>query len=310
MEIQQLRCFVTVADSGSFSKAAQMLHLSQPSLSQAVGRLEAEFNAQLFHRGSRGVTLTHDGEALIASARRVLKSVEDTQASVDALHGLTSGTLSVMSFGAFSTAAAAVLSEFCRQYPAVTLRVRQPGRAEDVLAMVVAGSVDIGFVQLREAPPNLAVYPLGVDRSVALMSADSVAGRDHGPITIPALARLPLIAHEPGSAARFNLENMFRASDLTFQIAAECDHHETSIELARGGVGVYLTTEGGLPGGALEGLTVRRLDPARKWPMAVVHREGTLSTAAAAFRELVRDHYRDGEADARALYQTFRPKPN
>ncbi len=98
MELQQLRCFVAVADHGSFTRAAQALTLSQPTLSQSVSKLETEFGTELFQRTSRGAALTSAGEILLESVRKVLESVDHTQAAVDAIHGLTTGTLTVVTF--------------------------------------------------------------------------------------------------------------------------------------------------------------------------------------------------------------------
>ena len=144
MELQQLRCFVTVADHGSFTRAAQVLVLSQPTLSLSVSKLEAEFGTELFQRTSRGVVLTSAGESLLGPARKVLESVDYTQAAVDAIHGLTTGTLTVICFKAFTTQAAAAMSVFAAKFPTVTLRVLAPQNDDGVFAAVSSGEAESG----------------------------------------------------------------------------------------------------------------------------------------------------------------------
>ena len=85
MEIHQLRYFVAVAEEGSFSHAAEREHVSQPSLSQQIQKLEAELNQQLFDRLPRSVVLTEAGRSFLEHARQILSGIADARRSVAAL---------------------------------------------------------------------------------------------------------------------------------------------------------------------------------------------------------------------------------
>lgn len=292
MELQQLRCFVTVADHGSFTRAAQALALSQPTLSLSVSKLEAEFGTELFQRTSRGVVLTSAGETLLGPARKVLESVDHTQAAVDAIHGLTTGTLTVICFKAFTTQAAAAMSVFAAKYPTVTLRILAPQSDDGVFAAVGSGEADIGFARDTELmSKSLQLHPIAIEESVALVPKDSVAGSTTDPVTLDELAAVRLIVGPRGSLVRTAVDKLFADKGIPYEVAAECEHHETSIELVRGGVGAYLSTRGGLPANIDDMVTVRRLAPRREWPIGVVHRREHLTPSAAAFTSVALEYF-------------------
>lgn len=292
MELQQLRCFVAVADHGSFTRAAQALVLSQPTLSQSVSKLEAEFGTELFQRTSRGAALTSAGETLLESVRKVLESVDRTQAVVDAIHGLTTGALTVVAYKAFTTQAAAVLSVFVEQYPMVTLRVLAPENDEGIFDSVSSGRADIGFARDIALPgTDLTLHRIAIEESVALIPKDSVLGATTEPVTIAELTKLPMIVGRQGSPVRAAVEKIFADHGQLLKVAAECEHHEMSIQLVRGGVGAYLSTRGGLPPNIDDMVTVRRLEPHREWPMGIIHRIENLTPAAAAFTSVALEYF-------------------
>src|ERR1700750_2293504 len=95
MEIHQLRYFVAVAEEGSFSHAAEREHVSQPSLSQQILKLEAELNQQLFDRLPRSVVLTEAGRCLLEYARKILTGIADARHCVAALEDEVAGRLAI-----------------------------------------------------------------------------------------------------------------------------------------------------------------------------------------------------------------------
>ena len=91
MNLDQLQSFVTVAETANFTRAAELLHLAQPSLSRQIALLEQEFAADLFHRARGGSTLTSAGESLLPLARRMLADAETVRREMDELAGLRRG---------------------------------------------------------------------------------------------------------------------------------------------------------------------------------------------------------------------------
>jgi DNA-binding MarR family transcriptional regulator len=126
MEMHQLRYFVAVAEEGSFSRAAEGMHVAQPSLSQQMQKLEAEVRHSLFDRLSRRVTPTEAGRQLLPYARRILSGRLDAQRCVDELASEPSGTVAL---GIIPTIAPyvlwAILQEARAQIPQVRLTLRK-----------------------------------------------------------------------------------------------------------------------------------------------------------------------------------------
>src|SRR5215471_7246173 len=102
MEVRQLAFVLAVADEGTFTRAADALGISQPSLSQGIRALEAELGVELFDRRARPVRLTAAGEALIEPARRAVRDLATARAAVDAVRGLEGGHLDLVSLPTLS----------------------------------------------------------------------------------------------------------------------------------------------------------------------------------------------------------------
>ena len=95
MELRQLRAFVHVTHAGTFTRAAEELHLAQSAVSQAVGQLEAELGFELLRRTSRGVELTEAGEVVFERAREIVASADAIRSDLAALRGLLEGTVAL-----------------------------------------------------------------------------------------------------------------------------------------------------------------------------------------------------------------------
>jgi LysR family hydrogen peroxide-inducible transcriptional activator len=169
MEIHQLRYFVAVAEEGSFSHAAEREHVSQPSLSQQIQKLEAELNQQLFDRLPRAVVLTEAGRCLLPYARQVLTAIADAGRSVAALEDEVAGRLSV---GAIPSIALYVLPRlivsFQRSYPKVTFELFED--TTDKLAQrLEGGSLDVVLASSGDETPTLAQHSLGKEPLLMLL---------------------------------------------------------------------------------------------------------------------------------------------
>ena len=148
MELHQLRYLVAVARAGSFSRAAANCHVSQPSLSQQIAKLERRVEQRLFDRLGRRVVLTDAGRLLADRAAQILASVDDVERQLRAGDALASGRLTI---GAIPTVAPyllpPVLGRFARQFPGVELTV-QEDVTQNLLAAVLAGDVDLALLAL------------------------------------------------------------------------------------------------------------------------------------------------------------------
>ena len=126
MELRHLRYFLAVADHLSFTRAADQLRVTQPTLSHQVRQLEKEINSVLFERAGRRVHLTQSGEIFRDYAQKALKEINSATAAISELEGLRHGALTVGVFESFSTSLLPpLLAEFCDSYPGVHVTMRQ-----------------------------------------------------------------------------------------------------------------------------------------------------------------------------------------
>lgn len=169
MEIHQLRYFVAVAEEGSFSHAAEREHVSQPSLSQQIHKLEAELNQQLFDRLPRSVVLTEAGRCLLDYARHILNGIADARQCVAALQEEVAGRLSV---GAIPSIALYVLprliGRFQQRYAKVTFEVFED--TTDKLAQRLEdGTLDVALASSGDEPASLERHSLGQEALLILL---------------------------------------------------------------------------------------------------------------------------------------------
>ncbi|HSV78704.1 MAG TPA: LysR substrate-binding domain-containing protein [Ramlibacter sp.] len=172
MELRQIRYFVVTAEEGNISRAAERLHLSQPSLSQQLRELEAEFGFELLERVPRGVRLLPAGESFLAGARRVLAELEEAQRRTRAAHRGEAGRLRV-GFNIGSGRQRLVgeaLQRFRESWPSVSLDLVEINSSEQPAAFR-AGAIDVGFLYRQGEPEEFLDYrTLREDRCVLAVS--------------------------------------------------------------------------------------------------------------------------------------------
>jgi len=148
MELQQLRYFIAVADTGKFTAAARDLHVAQPSISKQLRKLEDELGAALLERRRTGVVLTDAGAILLPWAKRMLADLDGARSEVAGLATLEGGRLSVGATPSLSTVLLPrVLAAFHAEHPGITLSVVEAG-SRDLVDRLAAGDLDLALVIL------------------------------------------------------------------------------------------------------------------------------------------------------------------
>jgi len=171
MELQQLRYFCAIADTGSFSRAAQQTHVSQPSLSQQIRKLEDELGARLFDRLGRTVRLTELGQAFLPGARAVLRDLEAARTEVVEHKSAIAGAVSV---GVIPTIAPyflpPVLASFSRKYPQLRVTVMEE-ITPLLLERLRGGHLDLAIVALplQIRGHEFDAFPLQDERLYAVL---------------------------------------------------------------------------------------------------------------------------------------------
>ena len=253
MNLQQLRYVLAAFEHGSFSAAADGLHIAQPSLSEQVRRLEAELGVALFVRVGRGLMPTEAGRALRPHAEAALAAVEAARASVGAVRELRAGTAS---FGTFGTArtylGSDLVEDFRTEHPDVRVRIVGQNSSETVTA-IRGGELEAGLVVLPIDDQGLQIRPAMRDE-VLYVSVDPA--RVRRAMTIRRLASAPLILSEASwgteDPTRRQLRELAQRAGVTIEPQIDVEDVEVALELAARGLGDTIAPRGML----------RRLAPA------------------------------------------------
>ena|SRR6266568_393442 len=201
MERRQLEYFLAVVERSGFTSAAHALHVTQPSLSHGIACLEREVGAPLFHRLSRGATLTAAGEALVGPARQVLRDFGTAHAAVQHVAGLTAGHLDIVSLTTLAVHPLALLAGAMQQrHPRVDLRISGPPHNKAIPDMVRAGVHEIGLTDSARNLEGLESLRLRSDEMLLVLAGDGPDLPD--PFPLASLAGLPLVAAPVGSSTR------------------------------------------------------------------------------------------------------------
>jgi DNA-binding transcriptional LysR family regulator len=236
--LQQLQYFLAAVAYGSFSAAAESLHLAQPSLSEQIRRLEAELGAPLFARGGRGLELTEAGTRLRPHAERTVAAAEEAAASVREVSRLTGGTAT---FGTFGNAPYQLLSDlvqdFRTRHPQV--RVRLMGLNSSTVADAVRdGRIEAGLIILPVDDKGLEVRP-AVRDEIMLWSRDPERLRE--PMTIKRLMERPLILSDArfgwNDPTRRQLMDRAQQEGVALEPDIEVEYVEAALELTARGLG-------------------------------------------------------------------------
>jgi DNA-binding transcriptional LysR family regulator len=245
LTLQQLQYFLAAFRHGSFSAAAEELHMAQPSLSEQVRRLEAELGVRLFHRVGRGISPTEAGNALRPHAERTLDAAEAARESVVAVRELRGG---MATFGTWGTAryypGVDLVAEFRRRHP--TVRVRVVGQnSSEVVEAVRAGELEAGMIALPIDDRGLDVQPIMRDE-IVYVSTDPARVR-HA-VTIEALAEAPLILPDASwgseDPTRRQLAELGQRVGVSIQPQIDVEDVEAAIELAARGLGDTIVARG------------------------------------------------------------------
>ena len=242
MNLRQLRQFVTLAETGNFHRAAEMLHMAQPPLSVSIRKLEEEMGEALFERRSTGVFLTTVGEAMLADARLTLFHAEQCrQAVMDARQG--QGGL--LRMGIIGSATYALLPELIpslrERFPKIELELTEATSSE-ILDGLVSRRFDVGFVRypvLHPAPFEL--LPMDRDDFVLAVSERSPLAAQEA-IALSEAAHEPFIMYPRDKVPSLSALALMRCqlSGFTPRVAQEAMQVQTIMSLVASGLGVGL----------------------------------------------------------------------
>lgn len=292
VQFQQLRYFLAVAEARHFTRAAELEHVAQPSLSQQIRALERELGAELFHRARGNIALTDAGEALLPLARRILADAESARLAVQETVQLRRGRVRL---GAPPSLCTSLVPDLLRAYrakhPGVELLVREDG-SRDLVRTLAAGELDLALIITPQAgeAPGLAVTELLHEDLVLVSAAPSKRRRAR----IEDLRDRPLVMFRKGYDVREATLAACRAAGFDPVFAVEGGEMDAVLGFVRAGLGPAV-----LPGmvAARSGLAVTPFaGPGLGRTIAVAHgRELPLTRAAAELRTVLLEYLANAE---------------
>ena len=221
MADRRLQVFHTVAKLLSFTKAAEVLHMTQPAVTFQVRQLEEHFNTRLFDRTHNRVTLTQAGETVYFYSRRIFEQYEEMENSVREITGEVSGTLTI---GASTTVAEymlpALLGKFKKVYPDIRLSLKV-SNTENVVAMVEDNVIDLAVVEAPVSNKHLLVDVCDVDALVVVAHPDHEVARMES-ITAEQLVTYPYICREEGSGTRDVIRDYMKQHNIDSECLNVC----------------------------------------------------------------------------------------
>ena len=291
MNIDQLRIFQEVALTGSFTKAARELFLSQPAVSQQIKKLENSYGVKLFDRLGKTNQLTHQGEILFAKISTILSDLHDIEKIFEDMSELDIGKIDIASTAVFSTYfLPRTMGMFNKNYPGIDLELHT-GNSHRVITKLLEGRTDFGFGGVVKSEPDIQYSLIHQEPYIF------VVGNDH-PLAAKSLASVddlkdfPFIWREHGTLTRRKMEEMLGGAQasMIFSNLIEVQNVETAKRLVEGGYGVTIIPEIAvrreLKGGWLREVTLEGLNLKASYYL-LYPRKRPLTRYATAFLRLL-----------------------
>ncbi|MEU6371904.1 LysR family transcriptional regulator [Streptomyces sp. NPDC046909] len=291
MSLRQMEYFLTVVEEASFTRAAELLHVTQPALSHQIKALERSVGGELLERMPRGVRLTPMGRAFLPHAERAVRSAEQAHRAARAAAGAEGGELHV---AALHSVAVGILPDvfalWRAAHPRVALHLHEYATSQALEDEVERGTADLAVGPAPVDWPG-TVVPLGEEELVLVVPFDDrFAGRTT--VTLPELADRVWIrcAMEPVVHGERFLDWACGRAGFTPRTAVYTEHTSTAVRMAAAGVGVSVAPSHIVRGAVGEDCVLLTPDPAWKRPLTAFARVPP-SGAAEAFVTLLRDHW-------------------
>jgi LysR family transcriptional activator of glutamate synthase operon len=281
MELRQLRAFVQVTRAGTFTRAAEELHLAQSAVSQSVGRLEAELGFELLRRTRDGVELTEAGSAVFERASEVVAGADAIRSDLAALRGLLEGTVALGTMlppGPIDLPG--LLASFHTAHPGIGVRVRE-GSAPEIMALLRREELDVAItgVDADRLDEGLAGEQMLTEELLLI----TPPGRP--PLSLADLSGVPFIGYRRGSALRDTIDAALRDAGAAPQVVFENDELSSVREMVARSLGVSIVPRSTVDG---EGPEVAAIPIGLARPLTLVWRDRRQPPAAAAFLAFVR----------------------
>lgn len=285
MDIESLKAFNAVCESGSFSLAAEQLHITQPAVSKRIALLEERLQSRLFDRIGRRIQLTQAGKELLPRAQGILGQLEDTKRAIHNLSGSVNGRLVLATnhhVGIWRLPM--ILKDYTQQYPEVRMDLRFMDSAKAYEAIIL-GDVEVAIITLAPNPEHhIYSLPIWQDQLRFVCAKDHpLAGKT--PALLQELSLHPAILPDETTFTGNIAQQLFADHNLDLQVVMSTNYHETIKTLVSVGLGWSVLPESMIDD-TVHKLELRDINISRTLGV-IRHAERTISNAATEFINLL-----------------------
>ncbi|GGD49902.1 LysR family transcriptional regulator [Paenibacillus nasutitermitis] len=285
--LEWYRVFYFTAKTGSLSKAAAELFITQPAVTQTIKQLEAQLGGQLFFRTSKGVTLTAEGEELYQFIEQAYNFIRNGERKIAAMHQLTEGEIRI---GAGDTLCKHVLlphlADFHKAYPAIKIHVTNRTTAE-TLQLLKQGHLDLGIVNMPVADKSVVIREM-MQIEDCLIAGDAYSHLYKQRLAWDELMNYPIMVLEKGSATRSYLNRFAEQQGMALKPEIELGSVDLLVEFARRGFGLAFVVktfiEDELAQGQIHQIHLKKPIPKRGIGLATL-KDVPLTAAAVTFMQ-------------------------
>jgi DNA-binding transcriptional LysR family regulator len=293
METQNLKAFALVAETRSFSDAAEKLHLTQPAVSKRIALLEQHLDTSLFDRIGRSVSLTEAGEALLPHALTISQQLLSAEQSVRDLAGEVTGKLRLATSHHIGLhRLPPVLSSFSTHFPQVKIDIDFMD-SEQAYELIIQGKTELAVVTLApELEPSVIATPVWNDPLEFLVAKNHQLACSRQ-CDLETLSQCPAILPGLNTYTGQIVKRLFDQHHLQLQVSMATNYLETIRMMASVGLG-WTVLPGSMKDESLTALDMRAPDIGRTLGL-IYHRGRSLSRAAIAFRKTLEAHVEPGQ---------------
>lgn len=238
MELRQLKSFIAIAETGTFTAGAARVYVTQAAISVQIRTLETETGTKLFIRTPRRVLLTEAGEALLERARKILREHDAALSELAEIAGAKRGRLRIGSASAMISGDALprLLREIRRRHPPAELIVTS-GTSDALVKLLLAGELDLAFVSLPIDAVGIEAETLSSDELVAIAHPQHRLAKQKV-VTAETLASEPLILGERGGNTRRLIDKFFEEAKLSPEVQMELPRQQAIVRMVEEGLGL------------------------------------------------------------------------
>lgn len=290
MQLESLKMFCDVVETGSFSRAAQLNHVTQSAVSQQIRSLEERYGKRLLERTRGSIQVTPAGEILYQVSKEIVQRYQEMEGRLQALAKVVAGTVrvaTVHSIGLYELSGP--MKRYLKAYPHVHVHLEY-SRSSKIYEDALKGNIDLGVVAYPARRPQITVVPFREDRLVLVCPPGHPLSR-HRRVSIKKLAGQPMVGYERDIPTRKETDRLLRRYGVEVRYVMELDNVETIKRVVEIGSGLAILPEPAIRSEVKNRTlaAVHLSDEAFMRPLGIIHRQGKhFSPATEKFIEFLR----------------------